>query len=1330
MTSINTSPRRLSAPCAFKLIYVYRINDTPSHKGLLKIGDTTLKDVPASKTHKEFPPNCAALKSAAKIRIREQTETAGLFPDTEILHTEIAVDHCGNAFRDHNVHRVLKNAGIYPKHISSAREWFPVDLETAKSAIDAVKTGKHFITRNNISSGKNPIEFRPEQKKAIEQTVKKFKSGGKNFLWNAKMRFGKTLSALQVVKEMKFLRTIIVTHRPAVSEGWFEDFDKIFFERNNKYHVGGRGHASFEDLNAEFKRNQSPYVYFASIQDLRGSEAVAGVSGFDKNQDVFKTPWDCIIIDEAHEGTQTDLGAKMLDALKKEKTVSLALSGTPFNVAQKYKDDETFVWDYISEQQEKLAWEREHPGEANPYAALPKLNIHTYSLCDIFKSNAFVEVEDKSFNFSEFFRTDSQGAFVHKNDVEKFLDLLVGKSRKTQTYPFANDEYRDFFRHSFWILPGVSEAAALETLLKSHDVFGAFTIINVAGNTEASASQGALNSVKTAIKENDYTITLSCGRLTTGVTVPEWTAVLYLAGTYKTTPASYLQTIFRVQSPGSVNGRAKEECYAFDFAPDRVITIVEQVAQYSAGTNKKAAEREKKVRDFIHGFINFAPVISYSGSEMTPISTEDVLREIKKLCINQVVRSGFSSPRLYNNKVWNLGASEMALFKNLEGIVGRSAGNADKPKEVIINETGLLGENLVSENTADDDQPTTPVRKTSEEEKTRRKNRDIAISILTNAAVRVPLLVFGADGDVATRFDAETFPDNFDDASWEEFMGKLSKEDFKKLVAPYLESTVFTHACSRIRERVVAADNLPVPERIRKIVEIHSEFKNPDKETVLTPWRVVNMHLSDTLGGYDFFCENHEDEVPINPRFLNYDSVTQKTLGNANAKILELNSKTGLYPLYVAYSLMRAKFEARLPRRNEPAEKRFSDAWFEALSENIFIVCKTKMARAITRRTLVGFRTNAKTNIIVEEQLLPKLKNERTFPLIVQKIQNPKTWKILNTLTPMKFNAIVGNPPYQADLGGASALPVYQYFVSLAKALTPNYISMIMPARWFNTGTGLDEFREDMLRDERITVLHDFISAKMLFPTVEIKGGIIYLLWDRNHQGECRITTHYDQANKIESTRKLLDDELGVFVRDGRMISILKKIANKETTSFCTIVSSRDPFGYDIRLPNSYKVAKHKFNLTNSGNDIRFYYNGWRKSGVGYVPKESVGNNVEWVGKFKILIPKAWGTGNSETDWLNPFIVKPNSVCTETYLVVGPFENKDFAQNALSYMQTKFFHALVAVLKISQNAARSVYELVPMQDFSKPWTDEELYKKYRLSAKEIEFIESMIRPMS
>jgi site-specific DNA-methyltransferase (adenine-specific) len=178
------------------------------------------------------------------------------------------------------------------------------------------------------------------------------------------------------------------------------------------------------------------------------------------------------------------------------------------------------------------------------------------------------------------------------------------------------------------------------------------------------------------------------------------------------------------------------------------------------------------------------------------------------------------------------------------------------------------------------------------------------------------------------------------------------------------------------------------------------------------------------------------------------------------------------------------------------------------------------------------------------------------------------------------------------------------------------------------------------------------------------------------------------------------------------------------------MISSRDPFGYDIRLPGSFKVAKHKYSLTKkSVTDIEFYYNGWRKDGVGYVDPKTVGDNKDLIYKYKVFAPKAWGTGNEESDWLNPFVVKPGSVCTETYLVMGAFDSEAEANNLVSYIQTKFFHALVSLLKISQNAAKGVYELVPVQDFTKPWTDTELYAKYNLSEEEIAFIEATIKPM-
>jgi len=332
----------------------------------------------------------------------------------------------------------------------------------------------------------------------------------------------------------------------------------------------------------------------------------------------------------------------------------------------------------------------------------------------------------------------------------------------------------------------------------------------------------------------------------------------------------------------------------------------------------------------------------------------------------------------------------------------------------------------------------------------------------------------------------------------------------------------------------------------------------------------------------------------------------------------------------------------------------------------------------------------------------------------------------------MKFDVIIGNPPYQLNDGGgtgSSAIPIYHKFIQQAKKLNPNYLSMIIPARWFTGGRGLDEFRDEMLKDKRISELHDFPNASDCFPGVEIKGGVVYFLWKKEHNGKTKILTHSGDEIISKSERFLLEKDAETFIRHNEIIPILHKVQKLKEMSFADIISANDPFGFDVRVEGSYKRVKPQYKKENFKDAVKFYYNGWQREGLGYIKEENVRKNLEMINGYKVLITKAWGIGDMSRDWLQPLLVEPKSCCTETYLVIGPFTSKKKAENVIAYTQTKFFHLLVSLIKITQNAMKKVYSFVPMQDFTQEWTDEKLYKKYGLTKEEIAFIESMIRPM-
>ena len=1331
----------------YKVIYVFTVEDE-LHKGCVKIGDATVK---TELTVDRLPANCRELNQAALQRIKKYTNTLGA--NVKLLHTELAVktvkDDDGKpqikAFRDYDVHRVLKNSGIDNVTVanSTGREWFEIELQTAREAIDAVKSNYKNLSNTNVTASM-PVVFRPEQKDAIDKVVNHFKKANR-FLINAKMRYGKTFVALQIVKECAFKKTLILTHRPVVDDGWYTDFKTIFQDRQDYiYGSKAKGYTINELLDTG-----NDFIYFASLQDLGGSEKVGGKH--EKNSEVFELDWDCVIVDEAHEGTKTDLGEDVVKNIVKENTKFLALSGTPFNIMDEYEDAEIYTWDYIMEQENKSEWDKEHFGDSNPYDELPELRIFTYDLGDILHNKNYVTYDDKAFNFREFFRTwtgeykydhanmpasAEVGDFVHEKDVWSFLNLMCTSNKDSQ-YPFSTDEYRKIFKHSLWMVPGVKEAKALRKLMYKHDVFGngKFDIVNVAGNgDEDEESADALDKVRHAIKaagDDGYTITLSCGKLTTGVTVKEWTAVFMLSGSYSTSAANYLQTIFRVQSPCNQNGKIKDIAYVFDFAPDRTLKMVASAVSVSA----KAGKTTLDDKQLMGKMLNYCPVIAISGSKMEEYSANKLLQQLKRAYADKVVRNGFDDSNLYNDELFKLNDVDIQKFDDLKGIIGSSKA-APKANDITVNNQGLTKE----EYEETEKLKKKPKKELTEEEKKRleelkklKKLRGDAISILRGISIRMPLLIYGADVPYEDEITIDKFVDLVDDSSWNEFMPTgVTKEKFKEF-QKYYDEDVFVAAGRRIRNIAREADTLEPTERVIKIAGLFKYFKNPDKETVLTPWRVVNMHMSDCLGGWDFYAESHNEEDGLDePRFVDRGQVTKDVFLEPDTKILEINSKTGLYPLYVTYSVYRAKC-MNIKENSLTLEKK-KELWLQTVHDNVFVICKTPMAKAITKRTLVGYGEE-KINAHKFDDLVNVLTNKQEQ--FIKRVLRANFWN--KGEGNMKFNACVGNPPYQEEGDNTRKAPIYHLFYESAFKLS-DVVSMITPARFlFDAGQTPKKWNEKMLKDPHFRVVDYYDDSKDVFPSVDIKGGVAIAVRNQNE--------YFGAINIFTPNRILMNIISKVMIEEGENKYLSALISSRGLYRFTPEFFDDYPFASERlgsgtgnmiasnvfdKLPEvfcSKRENETMVKLLGRTNNQRVYR---------YIARKYIQENP-YIETYNVLIPKSNGTGAFGESLSTPVVSGKGEGATDTFISIGTFNTEFEAKALVKYIRTKFFRTMLGIKKATQDNPKSVWQCIPIQDFSEysdiDWKkdvdniDEQLYDKYQLDIGEKTFIKENVQAM-
>ena len=1313
--------------------------------------------------------------------------------------------------------------------------------------------------------GDDQITLRSEQRDAIDRAKNQFckRSGSKasgyqwtveskysQYLWNAKMRFGKTLCALQLAREMGVKRTLIVTHRPVVNKSWKDDFDNVVTDRiagndnqKKKWDYGTlfddeqHDKSKFYDLETFVNQSEeNHYVFFVSMQYLRLSELVNDktlVKNKDKQDDMFghnstkeneklkadilNTDWDLVVIDEAHEGTRTALGKRVIDEfLHKEQTKMLHLSGTPFNLYEDFKEEEIFTWDYVSEQQAKLEWNIKHPNEPNPYAELPKMNIYTYDITNNIKD---VVDHDGVFTFNEFLRTwtgnpkadkaampqGAKGRFVHEDEVKKFLQLLCTKD-DTNNFPFSTTEYRQQFRHTLWVVSHVDEAAALTQLLREHPTFRRFEIVNVAGKGDIDEqNENALDAVNNAIgelPEKTSTITISCGRLTTGVTVRPWSAVLYLKG--GDGAATYMQTIFRVQSPYKTpDGKMKTSCYVFDFAPDRTLKIVAETAKFSSMAKAKEKKEEEgdeektqelRDKETVNDFIALCPVISMDGGKMSPLDVNTIYKQLENVFIDRLVRKGFDDPCLYNQDELN------KIDKDIVNHIGENGGKAPDEKRQEAKKSVDLSHMTEEERAAyeesirrkkaeaaekakkkaqkdekfkqrweswTDEQREEWLQKEAErlarneELKKAREEFKARITNIRGIALRIPLLMYGgADaGDPKDDLTVDNFTRKIKDESWAEFMPKgISKEDFNK-IRKCFNATRFEEAGKKYRALTREADFMHVDERIKQIAEIFSFFRNPDKETVLTPWRVVNMHMSDTLGGYCFYDETFDEKTGQldSPRFVDQGDVTKQLFdnvglsGEVQTKILEINSKTGLYPLYVTYSLYRRRLEeyvkAECIDMSSVSVQEEQVVWDDIVADNIFVICNTPMAVGITRRTLFGFRQVEKKANIKAEKLIERVSNEQDE--LVKELKSVGFWKGNTSKQEMEFNAVIGNPPYQvSQISDASATnsqlagAIYPSFIDIATRVSSQYVSLITPSRWLsNTGRGVNEkWVYNMLHCNHFVTMHDYHTSEDCFKSVEIKGGVNYFLYDKKYNDKCNYYFHV--AGKSKMTFEVLDSlGLGVVVRDINAVSIINKIVDVEgkffeKEAFSSLVG---PSNYFTDCANAILTSSWKSYSKNRDevHPIKYYLNkNLEPCGYAWISESDIPKGHNSININKVYISEAYNGGDNIPHQIMgvPFFGEKGSVCSQTYIIVG-FDaekhnfSKEQCENIISYMKTRFFRYLVSIKKKTQHTINAVFDLVPLQDFNKPWTDEELYSKYGLDLFEREYIKSLIKPM-
>jgi superfamily II DNA or RNA helicase len=1409
------TPKIETTVTEYPQIYAYTIPGYKPHEGFIKIGYTVRKNVDD--------------------RIREQTHTAGLAYDKLWSEPAKKID-TGEWFTDKPLHAYLRK--FKGRKQLDGHEWFFYNgtPNEAHADFDDFRHNDH-----SQIAAENEYTLRDEQRQAVEVTLEYAKNHiYGEFLWNAKPRFGKTLTTYDLARRMEAGKVLIVTNRPAIANSWFDDFEKfIAWQTDFKFvsttdTLKDRPVLTWEQFENE-KHNGC--IAFLSLQDLKGSLHFGGE--YNKLEWVKGIEWDLLVIDEAHEGVDTLKTDVAFTNIKRKFT--LHLSGTPFKAIAggKFSTEQIYNWTYADEQEAKALWDSQHD-EYNPYENLPHLNMFSYQMSKMITDevNKGADIDGKdydyAFDLNEFFATNDNGKFTHESDVIKWLDTLT----RNEKYPFSTKELRDELKHTFWYLNRVASAKALEKLLKQHPVFENYEIILAAGDGKSfdddqAVNEKALDRVRKAINDNEKTITLSVGQLTTGVTVPEWTAVLMLSDLKS--PALYMQAAFRAQNSWSYteNGvkKRKENAYVFDFAPERTLIIYDEFAN---NLNSKTAsgggttdDREENIRVLL----NFFPVIAEDNEgKMVELDVRQVLTIPKAIKAAEVVRRGFMSNLLFQN-ISGIFASPEAreILEQLNPVpVGKvvpetkSSSIDTKNVEVDNNGNAAVNQNIVIATTeakfgekvyAD----VIAVAAKAAEQSTETLTRTIANTFTSSIIDTVKELA--KDTKVTAAQAEQIVKNNANDLAREVEVVKKQAEIkeaeakalyVKEVAAADYNETAIAEAQARyeaktqeIAETLKTEITQTVEEKARELTQKSTEqvlqkgeekkknyveddirsrlrgfartipsflmaygeptttLANFDKHITDSVFKEVTgitldqfRVLRDTYNFFDavvfdesvseflrkkdelanYFDDNKEDIFDyIPPQKTNQIFTPKKVVKMMIDKLQEENPdifsdkektyadlyvKSGLYLTEIVKRLY-AGLESVIPNKDERLK--------HILENQIYGFAPSEIIYNIAKNYIYGGFANIDNSHLVCRDLTDLAKSGGDLG--------------------MKFDVVVGNPPYQEDDkddGKGSAVPIYNLFIDLSRKLSNSYISLITPSVWFLGGKGLDQFRKSMLSDCHFKFFENFITAKDVFDNVSLRGGVNFFLWSKKYDNTKNGVTVNEYKNKkllSSETRDYTIPGIDLFISDNVGFALVRKLLSQEIIdvnynnldkNLAGFVSERNPFGY----PTTFRDFE-----TNKNNNSQYkIYQAKGKSD--YVSKDTLSKGKDLIDRIKVITPFANNIGTDlPDDNLNTQIISENEIVTETYLVIGAKMCLSFetASNLEKYLKTKFARFLISIAKANQNGTRQTYRFVPLQDFTPQsdidWTqsipdiDRQLYKKYGLDDKEIAFIEDKVKAM-